>query len=96
MIFQTYTTDRQIIDANIQKVLQGIDTPIYVNFTTWSQRHHCVKEMLTHFAKQTVTPTKITCWLSIKEYRHKVPAIIQECLQAHLLDEVRWVPGSPF
>jgi len=88
--------DRQVIDANIIKAKQGIGVPIYVHFTTWVKRDHCVKEMLTHFAKQTVAPTKIICWLSIKEYHHHIPDTIQECLKYKLLDEVRWVHGNTY
>lgn len=91
-----YIIDNSVIEANIHKVRQGIDVPIYVNFTTWVKRDCYVKEMLTHFAKQTVSPTKITCWLSIKEYNHIIPPSIQECLDSKLIDEIRWVKGNTY
>jgi len=88
--------DKDVIASNLSKVRQGIDTPIYVHFTTWVKRDHFVKEMLTHFSKQTVRPTKIICWLSKREYHHTIPATLQECLTAKLMDEVRWVSGNTY
>jgi len=88
--------DNSIIEKNILKTKQGLNIPIYVNFTTWAKRDHCVMEMLTNFSKQTVTPTKIICWLSIKEYHHTIPITIQKCLDCKLIDEVRWVRGNTY
>ena len=88
-------TENEIDDIR-EKLHDGFSTPVYVHFTTWKKRDSCVPEVLSYFSQQTFKPTRIVCWLSISEYRHRIPQSIQECLDRHLLDEVRWVRGNTY
>lgn len=88
--------ENEIIEEKKRELRNGFSVPVYVNFTTWKKRDGTVGKLLSHFSQQTFKPTKIICWLSAKEYHHKVPASVQECLDSHLLDEVRWVRGNTY
>jgi hypothetical protein len=89
-------TDNETVKRMRQSLREGFSTPVYVNFTTWKKREMFVPTMLSHFSHQTFKPTKIICWLSISEYHHTIPQHVQECLDNHLLDEVRWVRGNTY
>ena len=88
--------ENEIIERMKEKLQSDFSTPVYVNFTTWRKRDKYVPKMLSHFSRQTFKPTKIICWLSKSEYHHILPQSIQECLDRHLLDEVRWVSGNTY
>ena len=89
-------TENETVERMRQSLREGFSTPVYVNFTTWKKREMVVPTMLSHFSHQTFKPTKIICWLSISEYHHTIPQHVQECLDNHLLDEVRWVRGNTY
>ena len=89
-------TDTETIENAKEKLHNDFSTPVYVHFTTWKERDRFVPEMLSYFSQQTFKPTKIVCWLSISEYHHTVPPSVQDCLDRHLLDEVRWVKGNTY
>ena len=89
-------TDNETVERMRQSLREGFSTPVYVNFTTWKKRDRFVPIMLSHFSHQTFKPTKIICWLSSSEYHHTIPQSVKECLDNHLLDEVRWVRGNTY